>query len=808
MATPSSKRSPFLMILLALFSLAILIFLGVFINFVQHPSAKPTITILSLLSTITVAPSSTPTNTSTITLTPRPTRTLRPSATVTITPTPSPTITQTLIRTITPAKPALFNDRYELKPWDLAQQVRTIELQRANTILQHSDDSFRTLAYAEGEASLRFPEALDAIQWRWDRAYNLIRIRDPQAMTLYANLITSAVSSGQVRSIDLPSWFNQYETRLALHISTLLPQPGELGRVLIEITGEGSAYFWLVENPTGVNIYPLLNDINFDQPHINAYIYDDLTGDNVPELVIYRTTSPGLTRQITPIIFDLSISPPVVLPIQEQIPIDFGLEPRAEVEIISGTGVSPSLQVTNILLPACSTYVTQQYTWDGTAFLISPLQYELVPVSGLLAYCELVLNSASDGWGPEAALTVTTPLLETWPPETDTEGHPYPLDALDQLRYRLGVLYALAGQPTEAIRYLTEIINTPVVPASRWVTPAQEFLHSYQPPENLYSACQQAQFCNLRDALNMLVKTSHMTDTAQVLAYLQSHRLTIRSSGLFDFDNDGQDERWMIIQPKPEAKLEFWILSKLPNGVQAVFVQVSEATQSLPYYHDPAGSIPVVQFELHKGFIFTRLPVTQKAYIEWVDVEYARPTTIRDEFTLALNALMDHEADPAIIRDSLVNLLNSPRFKGDCISFNICDQFHYTLALVYDLTNEDSNAIDEYLWVWRNYGSSPYATLARLKLDYFPLPTYTKSPLPSRTSTLTRTPTPTRTVTPTLTITPTFTLTPTVTPTPTGTITPTGTVTPTSTITPTDTVTPTSTVVPTDTQTSTPTTAR
>jgi hypothetical protein len=171
-----------------------------------------------------------------------------------------------------------------------------------------------------------------------------------------------------------------------------------------------------------------------------------------------------------------------------------------------------------------------------------------------------------------------------------------------------------------------------------------------------------------------------------------------------------------------------------------------------------------------------------------VDVEYARPTIILDGYTQALNALMDGE-DPKLIQTTLLQLLNSPRFKGDCIAFNICDQFHYTLGFVYDLNGEDGNAIDQYVWVWRNYAQSPYTKLARLKLDYFPLPTYTSSPVPSKTPIRTATPssatpTSTRTATPTRTNTPSYTPTSTVTPTFTNTFSPMATETSTPTSTP------------------------
>ncbi len=258
--------------------------------------------------------------------------------------------------------------------------------------------------------------------------------------------------------------------------------------------------------------------------------------------------------------------------------------------------------------------------------------------------------------------------------------------------------------------------------------------------------------------MRTLVKTSGMDDASQVLTHLQNNGVSIRSSGIFDFDLDGKDERWVMIQPTPESKLEFWILSEMLEGMQAVFVQVLEGTESLPYYHEPAGTVPVIQFELHKGFIFNRLIDTLEAYIQWVDVEYARPTTILDGYTQAVNDLMNG-VDPKLIQEQLLSLLNSPRFKGDCIAFNICDQFHYTLGFVYNLNSEDGNAIDQYLWVWRYYPNSPYTTLARLKLDYFPLPTYTQTRPPTVTPPRTPTPKP-PTPSPTITFTPTVTSTP------------------------------------------------
>ena len=161
MAIRSPRRSPLTIILLAIFSLAVLLFLGVLINFVRNPSPGSALPTITLLNTLTTVPSATITNTSTATLTPQPTWTFQPTATATNTSTPSPTLTQTMVRTITPAKAAGLNTWYDLKPWDLTQQQKTIDQLKANTILLNTSESYSTLAYAEGEALLQFPEAVD-----------------------------------------------------------------------------------------------------------------------------------------------------------------------------------------------------------------------------------------------------------------------------------------------------------------------------------------------------------------------------------------------------------------------------------------------------------------------------------------------------------------------------------------------------------------------------------------------------------------------------------------------------------------------
>lgn len=68
-------------------------------------------------------------------------------------------------------------------------------------------------------------------------------------------------------------------------------------------------------------------------------------------------------------------------------------------------------------------------------------------------------------------------------------------DTQDELRYRLGLYQALAGNSSETVSTLNDLITSPTVITSTWVAPAQKFLDTYKTPNDLYRACAQAPLC-------------------------------------------------------------------------------------------------------------------------------------------------------------------------------------------------------------------------------------------------------------------------------------------------------------------------
>lgn len=791
---PRSSVLPMMTVILVV---SIVIFILMLINFLNNRPTPPPLIPTAVTQTLTPSITPSPTITSTITRTPRPSWTPLPTATVTRTITPSPTRTSTLYPTITPATPVKDNIRYRLKDWtvtDADSLIRQVEAKRRYAGLP--DVWYPATAYTQAEAILRFPDTLQTATWQWGLAASLAYSNDPGAAQQYADLIRSAIDSGQVRIEDLPAWFQLNQPTLMLTMYPLQIQPGELNRQLLEISGAGAAYLWLLQTPTSIQVYPLMSDFDLVDHLETSFVIADLTDDGIDEISIYRTLTPGRTHYPPLRVFSQAQIPPLELPIAAEMPLDFYTEWTAElVAVPSGTGPQ-DLQLTVTLFPACPVYYTRSYHWSGSRFEVVPQQYSLSPQPGLEAACENAVDHAAMNWGAEPAMQLALQTLPVWPPLEDLQGKPYSADARDAWRFRLGIYQALNNHQLEAVQTMTDLVEHPTAQFSSWITLAGQFLERYQTPQDIYQACVGTPFCNLRTALESLVAYSGMTDPTQVFGLLQQNGVSIRTNGYFDFDEDGVPERWFTVQPAPQEKLEFWIVAKVPNGLQAVFVMLIEDNTPQPYFYEPKGVIPVVQFEANSGFSMRRMPESQVVYLEFVSTEASRPTYLRDAIHTAAQSLL-YGAPPQDVLDQLLGIQADPRFRADCLAFYICGKFWYTLGLTYELLDQGPSAVSAYLFVWRDFPTSPYTVMARMKLVYVP-PPRTDTPTPTLTGTVTHTPDPnaTRTPTPTVTSTPDPNATPTNTADPNAS--PTPTLTPTTTPTPTDTQEPSET--PTDTE--------
>lgn len=687
--------------------------------------------------TFTITPSATPS--------PRPTWTLHPSSTATVTTTPAPTDTPGPTPLLTAAKPLKFNDLYTLKKWTAADANSLVDrmVSYPDALFSSPEDQVRPehdayfyyAVFAAREALLRFPKDPMAEHWRWQMAYSLAHLDDPEADKIYADLVVNALDSHKAPLSNLSEWFSQQEYRMQLETYQLAARPGYLSSQVVAVkangSGGGAAYFWLLETPNGFQASTLSSHFDFAHRIISNFFLADFTGDGLQEAVMSYTPGPGNTLFIPAHVFDLSTVPPHELKFAPSVPLDLGADYQN-----NWLSQGEKLVFNGLLFPSCPVKVTRIYQWKGNEFTFDRTQFQVNPAPKLLEWCANVVDHAERYWGPGAAISLMETLLPDWPPQADIQGKPYPFDAKDEWRFRIGILYALEGNQSEANRYLQDTIAKPTESYSRWIAISQQFLNAYKKPADLYRACLLTDDCDPRQALRQVTSLIPPTDYDQASTYLLQFGVTIRASGLFDFENNGKPERWFLVRHKPLDALEFWILAPTPDSIQALFIDTSEINKSLPYYHEPIETPPIVQIKMKEGFILHRVPITLAPYIEHVSVEFTPNTYTKDTLQSAINALFTGEAPDKVLK-TLEALQKSPEF--NCLNYRICDKFYYTLGLAYELTGDNLDAIDAYVQLWWENVENPYTTMARLKLVATPYITRT----PTRTPTRTITPTPT-----------------------------------------------------------------
>lgn len=779
---PQYPLLPAIFILVAVFFLLFLTFQAAS-RALPAPTAFPTLQPLTL--TQAPSPTSSPTLTSTPTRTPRPTWTLEPTSTSTQTFTPAPTGTATPLPTLTPATPYKYNNFYKLSTWAPDQANLMVEQLQSypDALFPEPKDhqnptylaNFTYATIAQREALLRFPSSAYAPAWRWSLAYNLARIDDIQAGAQYATLITEGLNSRHANLTSLPAWFSQQEPHLKLSLTPLTPMPGYLSSQVVFIQGNGGTFLWLLETPNGFQAHMLDSRFDFSHPIDSHFFTGDLTQDGSTDITIFYSPSPDNLVFTTPRVFNLSRIPPVELAFQPTLLLNIGVDYKNDWSIQGN-----QLRFTGSLFPSCPLQIQRTYHWNGSLLEAANPQFQIHPDPSLLSECQMDIDHSALFWGPDVTAQLMEPLATPWPPKTDTHGHPYPIDAHDEWIYQMGIEYALAGKQDQAVQKLTTVIKEPIIPESRWIIPANQFLQAYQKPDGLYRACIQAAPCDPHRALQQVVYTIPLSDYGSIPMILERFGVAQRSSGFFDFENDGETERWILVRHRPQDKLEFWILFRRPDRIQAVFVDTVDTSNPAPRYHDPAEKPPIIQIKTKQGFIVHRIPGTQEAYLTYVTVAFTPTTFTIDTLDNAQNALFSG-TNPAQVRDTLVQLQDASKF--NCLNYRICDRFTYILGLANELSGHPQDAIDAYLLLWRSQPSSPFTIMARLKLQAIPLSSPTPTRTPTGTQSVTPNPSPATTGTPTMTstITPSGTVSVTVTVMATGT----ATITPTITETPT-----------------------
>lgn len=737
----------------------------------------------------TNTPSITPTatQTPTITLTPTITNTRRPTSTPTITDTPTITLTPSLTPTppgpptLTPALPLASDNLYRLDSWSADRAAYLISLieDYPNTLPQPTPgvrdqsyyDNFRFAKLALEEALLRFPKAEQANGWRWSLAYTLARLGDPQAGELYSELIAQSLNSGEASIEELADWFATREPRLKLALTELSPAGGAISSWLVQIDGAGGATIWLQETGSGYQPIPLSSSFDFLNPQDYSSLSADLTGDGIDEVAIFPNLPQEGTDLAPPLVFSLAGEAAEQLPFDPSLfPVDIGTEFENNWTVAKNPENGVDLVFNASVFPACPVDIRLTYGWDGENFTAVDASYKIKPNPDTLAFCRFVIDHAANAWEPGVTASLMETLLPDWPPEKNEEGKPFPADTRDEWRYRLGVHYALAGEQEKATGYFKDVVASPSVTDSHWVAAAQRFLDIYKSPANLYQACVQAEACDPRRALAALIDALPLDEYPNAQAALWQAGVSQRSSGYFDFDGDDVKESWFTVRHRTGEKLELWIVMPYEDGVKAIFVDSLDSNLPSVSYYDEDEYPPTVLIDDSIAIRIERTAGNLLPYLSRPVLPQLYPDRFQDAVDAARTALLSG-SDAEEVYKELVALEKFPGLL--CRARWGCDEYYYLLGLAAELAKNPNDAIEAYLYLWRNYTRSPFTTMARLKLLWTGVaPTLTRTVTPAGTPTPTVSGTPgTATIMPTLTstqfgtvATPTLTFTPETTP--------------------------------------------
>jgi len=738
---------------------AVLVVLSLGIVFVSTNSYALTYLVLptaTLVPTQTPTPFTTPTITPSVTLTPRPTWTLRPANT--LTQTPSPTVTQTpepvFLATLTAALPNRINERNALQVYSAeiadrgAVMLRQLPEIKYPALKDRSQPAFHEMyqpaVFAYQEALLRFSAASQANSWRWGLAFSLAQTGSPDASALYVRLLNELLETPSLRISDLAEAVQQKEPALSLHVHSLPPQPGFLGLYLLEVQ-PGDMFFWVTETPNSTKIFPLTEQFVFDAPAAPIYLYQDFNADGTPDLAIYRQPAND-TRLYHPQFFDLSGPAPLQMALQAAPAYDLKLSFVPELGCKGcGTQNPAVVTLTATVFPACPLEIVRQYAWTGSGLTEQVLRFAAFPSVSTLAQCETIQNLAAAFYPPKANLAVLQAVEPLWPPSLDLKGRLYPADSLDKLRYQIGIYQGLNGDQQAMQATLAAL------PKGVWQQAAQPFLAAHSSTE-IFRACQAEDLCSPARALQAILESLKPATVEEAFSALLNGGAGLASSGIFDFNQDAQPERWFTVKLRPGQMLDFWILVQVSDGVRLLNLGQVESAKPEIYFSVMESSEAIFQIVPRQGYILRFTPGQFDAYLLLVEVDPALTTYTLDNLNAAQQSLFNG-VSAAAVRDRLRGVLRSGRF--NCKTHQICDRFYYVLGLSYELSGDTFNTIETYLKLWWENKNSPYTTLARLKMILFPTatidPRITSSvtPSPTSSSTPTITPTPDPNVTPT-----------------------------------------------------------
>jgi hypothetical protein len=590
--------------------------------------------------------------------------------------------------------------------------------------------SFYLAGLVEAEAVLRFPSDPQAAQWAWDSAYNRCLHFNTRVDQIYGSLIEDDLNYGRTDLQGLPAWFAAHEPRLNLKITPLSPLPGYTdSQVLFIAPNEksitmGGIILWLVGDGKEFRTYPLRDQQWFQMGKDAAYSLSlvDVTGDGIPEAVTaYGHRDAGSDEKEVQV-YDLHQVPPRNLTFEPE-PDTFYLQFAPGWDTQAG-------RIEFQWMPVVDDPVIyeSEYRWDGQVLRETSASVRLRDDIEKDATLTDTLTTDMLLQVEGGHLLFVEPLkamLESYPLGTHElySKNPYPVDARDGLRFRLGIALAFHDDAPGAIQQMQTIVNTPAVLTSTWIAPAQQFLEAYQQPKDLPAACLKIGRCassfNLPDLLSILPPTSPILP----VDLLRANVGNITNSGSSDFDQDGRAEYWATSSNGNGGDLDIIYAVNNQYG-RTRFLGVIPFMDTTSISMTTFASMP--QFEGGQVYLIRAENISFPFVFHRSSDGSVQVTELTDQIYIVLQESEQTLLSGGDLKTVLDRLdLLAPGINSetcDTIYHRSCsrDQYLYLFGLAQERAGDRDSAVTTYLQLWQSFPYSPYAIMGRAKLEPIP----------------------------------------------------------------------------------------
>jgi hypothetical protein len=425
------------------------------------------------------------------------------------------------------------------------------------------------------------------------------------------------------------------------------------------------------------------------------------------ELKIYRLD------QVPPQLVD--ISPPLFEPNTAFWSVDPGSSIPA---------ITFQIPVSTLIDAPCRSFLIDlNYTWQNGALKLTKLSPPSLEEMEHNLYCTRLLAytlRSSQYPANSIMLNAYKDLLDLPFIEKNITEWEFPDFRVEEERFKLAIFLSDHGDEAGANEQIQKIRAGTDTEHAQWREDALGFFTARRSPQALFQFCLESQTCQNFLAINEILSIIPPAQLNEAPTQLEKIGVNVFSSGDYDFDLDGQSEKWLIFKDYGSSCGGFWSITSKAGVVYSRFV-------GHPCLYDESdwrGKIEIKQLGLYHALPYYQVSINGKETLDspslYWPLDQKDPTAdywvSYSQVNIIQNRLLLGQIAPA---DALAQFetLQKPPEKNPFWSTGDQPHLLYLIGLCQELTGDKDSAAATYLELWKTYPEDAFSLMAYAKLE-------------------------------------------------------------------------------------------